>query len=88
MSTAPEQIFGQAFAEMIRMIVREELNARSMAQETELLTADQVAKMLSLTRHAVYDLKREGKLKPVMTGERAYRFSREEVERFIRERTA
>ena len=70
--------------EIIRKVIREELEGFSRSEELELLTADQVAKLLNFTdRHAVYKLKREGKLKPVNLGDRTLRFSHTEVRRFI-----
>ncbi len=75
------------FAEVVRKVVREELAAVSSAQDLELLTADDVAKLLKYEdRHSVYKLKREGKLKAVSLGDKTLRFRRDVVRRFIEER--
>ncbi len=79
--------FEEQFAEIVRGVVREELAAQSSVQDLELLTADEVAKLLKYPdRHSVYKLKREGKLKPVNLGDKTLRFSPAEVRRFIQER--
>lgn len=79
----------EQFAEVVRRVVREELATLSNGHDLELLTADDVAKLLKYPdRHGVYKLKREGKLKAVSLGDKTLRFSREEVRRFIQERTA
>jgi excisionase family DNA binding protein len=58
-------------------------------EDCQLLTADEVAKLLGLSdRAAVYRLYRLKQLKAVSMGNKTYRFSREEVRRFIQERTA
>jgi predicted DNA-binding transcriptional regulator AlpA len=76
----------EQFAEVVRKVVREELALLSNTQDLELLTADDVAKLLKYPdRHSVYKLKREGKLKPVSLGDRTLRFSQAEVRRFIQE---
>lgn len=73
------------FAEIVRRVVREELERVGRVPEA-LLTSDQVAAMLGYTsREAVYKLKKEGKLKPVYLGDQTVRFEPEEVRRFIRE---
>jgi excisionase family DNA binding protein len=70
-------------------VIREELARQSGAADSELLTADQVARMLNYSnRHAVYKLKREKKLNAVNLGDRTLRFTRAEVERFIQDRVA
>lgn len=77
----------EQFAEVVRKVVREELAALSSGQDIELLTADEVAKLLKYEdRHSVYKLKREGKLKAVSLGDKTLRFRRSVVERFIEER--
>jgi excisionase family DNA binding protein len=76
------------FAEVVRRVVREELASLSNDHDLELLTADDVAKMLKYPdRHSVYKLKREGKLKSVSLGDKTLRFSHSEVRRFIEEHT-
>ncbi len=76
----------EQFAKIVRGVVREELAAQSSVQDLELLTADEVAKLLKYPdRHSVYKLKREGKLKPVSLGDKTLRFSPAEVRRFIQE---
>jgi len=79
----------EQFEEIVRRVVREELALRSDAQDIELLTADQVARLLNFKdRHAVYKLRREKKLRAVSLGDKTLRFSKEEVRRFIQERAA
>ncbi len=79
----------EQFAAVVRKVVREELAAQSSGQDIQLLTADQVAEALNFSdRHSVYKLRREGQLKAVSLGDKTLRFSREEVRRFIEERTA
>jgi len=74
------------FADVVRRVVREELAALHGGQDLELLTADDVAKLLKYPdRHSVYKLKREGKLKSVSLGDKTLRFSQAEVRRFIEE---
>jgi predicted DNA-binding transcriptional regulator AlpA len=77
----------ETLAEVVRKVVREELaTMNSGAQDLELLTADDVARLLKYPdRHSVYKLKREGKLKPVNLGDKTLRFSHAEVRRFIQE---
>jgi excisionase family DNA binding protein len=76
----------EQFGEIVRKVVREELANLSNAQDLELLTADEVAKLLKYPdRHSVYKLKREKKLKAVALGDKTLRFSHAEVRRFIRE---
>ncbi len=77
----------EQFAEVVRKVVREELAMLSNGHDLELLTADDVAKLLKYPdRHAIYKLKREKKLKAVALGDKTLRFSRAEVRRFIQER--
>lgn len=74
---------------IVRRVVREELAARSEAEDLTLLTAQQVADVLSYTdTHPVYRLKREGKLEAVVLGNQTLRFKRSVVRRFIQERVA
>ena len=76
----------EQFAEVVRRVLREELASLSPMQDLELLTADDVAKLLKYPdRHSVYKLKREGRLKPVSLGDKTLRFSQAEVRRFIQE---
>ena len=75
------------FVEIVRRAVREELATVADARDLELLTADDVAKLLAFDdRHSVYKLKREKKLKAVSLGDKTLRFRRSEVRRFIEER--
>lgn len=79
----------ERFAEIVRTVVREELASLPGTQDIELLNADQVARLLNFTdRHAIYKLKREGKLKAVALGDKTLRFSRAEIRRFVQEREA
>lgn len=77
----------ETLAEVVRKVVREELSMLSNGHDLELLTADDVARMLKYPdRHSVYKLRREKKLKAVALGDNTLRFSRAEVRRFIEER--
>jgi len=74
------------FAEVVRRVVRAELAAVSNGHDLELLTADEVAKLLKYDdRHSIYKLRRERKLKAVKLGDKSLRFRRAEVQRFIEE---
>lgn len=76
----------EQFAEVVRRVVREELATLASTQDLELLTADDVAKLLKYPdRHSVYKLKREGKLRAVSLGDKTLRFTQAEVRRFIEE---
>lgn len=76
--------FEETITEIVRTVVREELAAASSVADLELLTVEDVMKLLKLTdRHSVYKLKREGKLKPVYLGDKTVRFSPTEIRRFI-----
>ena len=77
----------ERFAEIVRQVVREELERVRSGEPLEaLLSADQVAGMLGFKdRASVYTLKREGKLKAVELGDRTLRFEPQEVRRFIRD---
>jgi predicted DNA-binding transcriptional regulator AlpA len=76
----------EQIGEIVRKVVREELSTLSNGHDLELLTADDVAKMLKYPdRHSVYKLKREGKLKSVSLGDKTLRFTQSEVRRFIQE---
>ena len=75
------------FGVVVRRIIREELAAVSGLHDLDLLTADEVAKLLKYgDRHSVYKLKREGKLKAVSLGDKTIRFRRSVVERFLEDR--
>lgn len=79
--------FEETLTEIVRKAVRDELAGHS--NDIQLLTADEVTELLGYSdRHAVYKLRREGQLKAVNLGDKTIRFSREEVRRFIQERTA
>lgn len=74
----------QKFEEIMRRVFREELQAATL--EDRLLTAEQVAEMLSYTDvGSVYRLKREKKLRAIPFGEKSIRFKRSEVLRYIDE---
>ena len=76
-------------AEAVRRVVREELAAQSGIQDIELLTADDVARLLKYEdRHSVYTLRRQGKLEAVSLGVKTIRFRTSEVRRFIAEQNA
>jgi|TARA_B100000315_G_scaffold254009_3_gene294095 excisionase family DNA binding protein len=53
-------------------------------KELEMLTINEVAELLSVTRQTVNTLLKTGKLKKVKIGERAVRVSRADLEAFIR----
>lgn len=72
----------ETFAEIVRKVVREELQT----VQDGLMTADEVAEFLRYPdKQSVYKLKREGKLTPCYLGEGTLRFERSEVLRFIRD---
>lgn len=48
------------------------------------LTAEEVAEWLSVTKHRVWELTRAGQLQVVILGKRQYRYTRSAVEEFIR----
>lgn len=82
-----EMSFEETLTDIVRKAVRDELAGHS--NDIQLLTADEVTELLGYSdRHAVYKLRREGQLKAVNLGDKTIRFSREEVRRFIQERTA
>lgn len=75
----------QAFKEMVREVVREELQA--LSGNDRLLTAEQVAETLGFTDvGSVRRLKRERKLPVVVFGDNSYRFRQSDVQRFINDR--
>lgn len=70
------------FAEIVRRVVREELQTFSNTRPEELLTADGVAKLLAVNRQKVYALAREHEIEPVMISQREMRFSPTVVREF------
>lgn len=52
--------------------------------ELEMLTINEVAELLSVTRQTVNTLVKTGKLKKIKIGDRAVRISRADLEEFIR----
>lgn len=76
--------FEELLKQIVREVIREELQALSGGDN--LLTAEQVAETLGYSRHTVYQLKREKKLRAVVLGDNSLRFRRSEVDRFIDER--
>jgi hypothetical protein len=74
------------FAEIVRQVVREELQSLAPAKDEGLMTAEEVAGFLRYPdKQSVYKLKREGKLTPCYLGEGTLRFEKSEVMRFIRD---
>lgn len=55
-----------------------------MTDQKLLLTIDEVAELLSLGRSKIYQLIREGKIRPIRIG-RATRVSRDEVVRWVQD---
>lgn len=49
-----------------------------------LLTAEEVAEWLKVTKHRVWELARDCQLRVVILGDRQYRYTRSSVEEFIR----
>lgn len=77
----------QQIGEIVRSVVREELSSAAGYGDDQLMDADQVAEFLRLpSRHAVYALRRAGKLKSVALGDKTVRFRRGVVRSFIQER--
>jgi excisionase family DNA binding protein len=73
----------ESFSEIVRKVVREELQAFMGASTDErLLTADDVALRLRVSKQKIYSLKREGKLKAIMINQREMRFAPEAVRQF------
>ncbi len=77
----------ETFAEIVRKVVREELERHERPLEP-LLTAEGAAELLCLPVQTIYKLKREGKLKHVALGDSTLRFEQEEVRKFIADRAA
>lgn len=48
-----------------------------------LLTAEEVAEWLKVSKHRVWELTRDGQLRVVILGERQYRYTRSSVAEFI-----
>ena len=83
MSTEVRPSFEVTLKELLREVVREELQA--ISTEDKLLTAEHVAKMLDYTDvDSVLRLKKEGRLKGVYLSERGLRFYSSEVQKFIK----
>ena len=57
-------------------------------QMTELLTANEVSKILNLTLASVYRLAREGDIPSVKFNERTVRFDPDEIEQYINQHRA
>lgn len=72
----------ESFAEIVRRVVREELQFFTNTQPEELLTADGVAKLLGVNKQKVYSLAREHEIEPVMISQREMRFSPQTVREF------
>jgi excisionase family DNA binding protein len=84
---------GMTLEELIKEAVYQAMDkymaAHSNGEDCQLLTAEEVAGLLGYEdRASVYKLVREGKLKAVKLGDKTVRVAREEVRRFIQERTA
>lgn len=72
----------ETFAEIVRRVVREELQSAQGVQPEQLLTADGVARLLGVNKQKVYSLAREHEIEPVMISKREMRFSPERVKEF------
>lgn len=53
--------------------------------EIEILDAKEVSKLLKINVQRVYELTRRGLLPTIYLGERQYRYSREQIEEFIKQ---
>ena len=72
---------------LLRRIIREEMPL--LVPDDRLLTAEQVAETLGYTDiHSVYQLKKEGRLKPVYLGPKTLRFKNSDVQKLIRDLAA
>ena len=52
-----------------------------------LLTVEEVADFVQVSRHSVWRWIREGKLRAINLGKRSYRIRQEDLEHFLEERT-
>jgi excisionase family DNA binding protein len=76
----------QEIENIVRRVIKEELAATSQVRNLDLLTVEDVTRLFKLPdRHAVYKLKREGKLRAVKLGDKTLRFRATEVQRFLSE---
>lgn len=69
-------------AEIVRRVVREELQAFKGREPEQLLTAEGVARILGVKKQKIYSLAREGELEPVMISKREMRFAPETIKQF------
>ncbi len=72
----------ETITEIVRRVVREELQSFHGTQPEELLTAVDVARLLGVKTPKVYALAREHEIEPVMISKREMRFSPEVVRDF------
>lgn len=52
--------------------------------QSEILIADEVAELLKVDRQRVYEMVRRNHLPYILLGQRQYRFSRQEIEKFLK----
>lgn len=79
--------FEETIKDLLREVLREELPL--LVPDDRLLTTEQVAETLGYTDiHSVYQLKKEGRLKPVYLGPKTLRFKNSDVQKLIRDLAA
>lgn len=71
-----------SLAEIVRQVVREELQTLRQSQPEELLLAEDVARLLHVNKQKVYALVRENELEAVRISQREMRFRPEAVKEF------
>lgn len=71
-------VFGDAFVNLLRQVIREEIQAASNGNGYELLTAEQLAKMLRVNKATVYEWVKT-KTIPYYQAGRFVRFNLQEV---------
>ena len=71
------------FAEIVRRVVREELQALRSDNPEELLTAEQVARQLGVkSKQKIYALVKEGEIEPIWISKREMRFAPSVIRQF------
>jgi excisionase family DNA binding protein len=71
-------VFGDAFVNLLRQVIREEIQAASNGHGYELLTAEQLAKMLRVNKATVYEWVKSKSI-PFYQAGRFVRFNLQEV---------
>jgi len=72
----------EQFAEIVRKVIREELQSLIGGQPDDLMDAEGVASKLRVNKQKVYSLVREGEIEAIRISKREMRFAPEAIRQF------